>query len=162
MKFTSYFSFVMLAVMAANVQAAKPKETIAAFDAQLKKLGEAKLDGVEIAGDKMVPVIFFGSRKINNSYFIVDDIKKATGATATVFVKHGDEFVRVSTNVLTKEGKRGIGTQLARARAYDAIIKGEHFCGEVDVLGTQFDACYSPIKDKSAKVIGVTYIGFPK
>nr|MBP8135761.1 cache domain-containing protein [Rhodoferax sp.] len=36
------------------------------------------------------------------------------------------------------------------------------FCGPVDVLGTAFDACYNPIKDKGGKVIGVSYIGHKK
>ena len=40
--------------------------------------------------------------------------------------------------------------------------KGEQFCGPVDVLGTAFDACYNPIKDKGGKVIGVSYIGHKK
>ena len=93
---------------------------------------------------------------------MVDEIKKAHGATATVFVKHGDDYIRVSTNVLTPEGKRGVGTALARAKAYEAMNKGEQFCGPVDVLGTAFDACYNPIKDKGGKVIGVSYIGHKK
>jgi hypothetical protein len=138
------------------------KATIAALDARLAKIGAAKLDGTDKAGEKTVPAIYFGARKINNNYDVVDEIKKSTGATATIFVKEGDEFVRVSTNVLTPEGKRGVGTQLARAKAYESVSKGEQFCGQVDVLGTPFDACYNPIKDAGGKVIGVTYIGFKK
>ena len=84
------------------------------------------------------------------------------GATATVFVKDGEEFVRVSTNVLTPEGKRGVGTTLARAKAYEAVSKGQNYCGDVDVLGTAFNACYNPIKDAGGEVIGVTYTGYKK
>lgn len=138
------------------------KATIAALDARLAKIGAPKLEGTDKAGEKTVPAIYFGARKINNNYDVVDEIKKTTGATATIFVKEGDEFVRVSTNVLTPEGKRGVGTQLARAKAYESVSKGEQFCGQVDVLGTPFDACYNPIKDAGGKVIGVTYIGFKK
>ena len=142
--------------------AADPKETILALDARLAKLGETKIEGMEKAGDTTAPGMYFGTRKINGNYDIVDDLKKSTGATATIFVKQGEEFVRVSTNVLTPEGKRGVGTQLARAKAYAAVIKGEQFCGNVDVLGTAFDACYNAIKDKAGKVVGATYIGFKK
>lgn len=138
------------------------KGTIAALDARLAKIGEAKVEGTDKAGDATVPALFFGARKINNNYDVVDEIKKSSGATATVFVKNGDEFTRVSTNVLTPEGKRGVGTNLARAKAYEGLSKGEQFCGQVDVLGTAFDACYNPIKDKGGKVIGATYIGFKK
>ena len=147
---------------AMGAQAATPQETIEALDARLAKIGAPKLEGTEKAGEQMVPGLYFGVRKINNNYDVVDEIKKNTGATATVFVKHGDEFIRVSTNVLTPEGKRGVGTPLARAKAYDAVSKGASFCGPVDVLGTAFDACYNPIKDGGGKVIGVSYIGYKK
>lgn len=156
------FAAAALLMLAGIAHANDTKATIAALDARLAKIGTPKLEGTDKAGDKTVPAIYFGARKINNNYDVVDEIKKTTGATATVFVKDGDEFVRVSTNVLTPEGKRGVGTQLARAKAYESVSKGEAFCGQVDVLGTPFDACYNPIKDAGGKVIGVTYIGFKK
>ena len=155
------FAAALLLMTSLAAHANDPKATIAALDARLAKIGAPKLDGTDKAGDKAVPAIFFGARKINNNYDVVDEIKKTTGATATIFVKEGDEFVRVSTNVLTPEGKRGVGTTLARAKAYEAVSKGEQFCGQVDVLGTPFDACYNPIK-ADGKVIGVTYVGFKK
>jgi hypothetical protein len=152
----------LCSLLGTSAYAATPQETQAALDARLAKIGEAKLEGTEKAGELMVPGLYFGSRKINNNYDVVDEIKKTTGATATVFVKHGDDFIRVSTNVLTPEGKRGVGTALAKAKAYEAVSKGEQFCGPVDVLGTPFDACYNAIKDKAGKVIGVSYIGYKK
>ncbi|MEK8086250.1 Cache 3/Cache 2 fusion domain-containing protein [Aquabacterium sp. A3] len=139
-----------------------PKATIAELDARLNKLGAARLDGVTKVGDREAPVIFFGKRKINGNYDVVDEIKKKSGATATVFVKDGDEFVRVSTNVLTPEGKRGVGTQLARNKVYEAVSKGQAYCGDADVLGTAFSTCYNPIKDGAGQVIGLTYVGYKK
>ncbi len=138
-----------------------PKATIADLDARLTKIGAPKVDGTDTVAGKSVPAIFFGERKINNNYDVVDAIRKAHNATATVFVRDGDEFVRVSTNVLTPEGKRGVGTQLARNAAYEALSKGKSFCGAIDVLGTAFDACYNPIVS-GGKVIGATYIGHKK
>ncbi len=139
-----------------------PQETIADLDGKLGKIGSAKIEGTDTVAGKEVPAIFFGARKINNNFDVVDDIRKSHKATATVFVKAGDEFVRVSTNVLTPEGKRGIGTQLARNAAYEAVNSGKQYCGPIDVLGTAFDACYNPIKDGSGKVIGASYIGHKK
>jgi hypothetical protein len=152
---------LMLAAFTA-AQAYDPKATIADLDARLAKIGAPKIEGTDSAGDKTVPAIYFGERKINNNDDFVDAVRKAHEATATVFVKDGDEFVRVSTNVLTPEGKRGVGTQLARNKAYEAVIKGEQYCGPIDVLGTAFDACYNPIKGAGGKVIGVSYIGHKK
>jgi hypothetical protein len=139
------------------------KTVISVLTDRLTKIGAPRIEGSEKAGaDKTAPGLFFGPRKLNNNYDAVDDIKKVYGATATVFVRDGDEFVRVSTNVLTPEGKRGVGTALARAKAYAAVTKGEQFCGDVDVLGTPYSACYNPLKDAGGHVIGATYVGFKK
>ena len=152
----------LLIAGATAAQANDPKATIADLDARLAKIGAPKIEGTEDVAGKTVPAIYFGARKINNNYDVVDAVRKAHQATATIFVKSGDEFVRVSTNVLTPEGKRGIGTQLARNAAYAAVSQGQQFCGPIDVLGTAYDACYNPIKDAGGKVIGVSYIGHKK
>jgi hypothetical protein len=143
-------------------QAYDPKETIADLDARLAKIGVPTVQGTEVVAGKAVPALYFGERKINNNFDVVDAVRKAHSASATVFVKDGDEFVRVSTNVLTTEGKRGIGTQLARNAAYEAVSKGNQYCGVIDVLGTMLDSCYNPIRDGGGKVIGVSYIGHKK
>jgi hypothetical protein len=153
---------VLMAACSFAARAYDPKATIADLDARLAKIGAPKIDGTDKAGDKTVPALYFGDRKINNNYDVVDGLRKAQNATATVFVKDGDEFVRVSTNVLTPEGKRGVGTQLARNAAYEAVSQGKQYCGPIEVLGTAFDACYNPIKDASGKIIGVSYIGHKK
>ncbi len=153
---------LLVCAFATAAMAYDPQATIADLDTRLAKIGAAKLDGTDKAGDKTVPALYFGERKINNNYDVVDAIRKTHGATATLFVKDGDEFVRVSTNVLTPEGKRGVGTQLARNKAYEAVSQGKSFCGPIDVLGTAFDACYNPIKDSAGKLVGVSYIGHKK
>ena len=152
----------LVAFSASSFASADPKATIADLDARLAKIGPVKIEGTDTVAGKEVPAIYFGARKINNNYDVVDSIRRDHKATATVFVKQGDEFVRVSTNVLTPEGKRGIGTQLARNAAYAAVNSGKQYCGPIDVLGTAFDACYNPIKDGTGKVIGVSYIGHKK
>ncbi|MDP3700587.1 MAG: Cache 3/Cache 2 fusion domain-containing protein [Hylemonella sp.] len=150
------------ALTALTAQANDPKAAIATLDARLARIGEVKIEGTDKAGELTVPAIFFGPRKINNNFDVVDEIRKSTGAAATIFVKHGEDYIRVSTNVLTPEGKRGVGTPLARAAAYAAMNKGEQFCAQVDVLGTPHDSCYNPIKDKAGKVVGVSFVGFKK
>jgi len=139
-----------------------PKATIADLDERLAKIGAPTIQGTDSVAGRSVPAIYFGDRKINNNYDVVDSVRKAHNATATVFVKDGDEFVRVSTNVLTPEGKRGIGTQLARNAAYESVSKGQQYCGPIDVLGTAYDSCYNPIRDAGGKIIGVSYIGHKK
>lgn len=162
MKLNRALMLATLAVSASFAHANDPKATIAELDSRLGKIGAPRVEGTDTVAGKTVPAIFFGQRKINNNFDVVDGLRKSHQATATVFVKDGDEFVRVSTNVLTPEGKRGVGTQLARNAAYAAVSKGQQFCGPIDVLGTAFDACYNPIKAADGTIIGVSYIGHKK
>ena len=162
MKLALVATLIVAATASVSAWANDPQATIKSLEERLAKIGAPKIDGTDKAGDKQVPALFFGARKINGNYDVVDEIKKSTGATATIFVKDGEEFVRVSTNVLTPEGKRGVGTQLARNKAYDAVSKGQEFCGDIDVLGTAYAACYRPVKDGGGKVIGASYIGHKK
>lgn len=162
MRLHAPLTLLVLALSSFGAHANDPKATIADLDARLNKLGMPRVEGTAEVGGKEVPAIYFGKRKVNGNYDIVDEVKKASGATATVFVKSGDDFVRVSTNVLTPEGKRGVGTALARNKAHEALTKGQSFCGDVDVLGTAYNTCYNPIKDAAGSVIGVTYVGFKK
>jgi hypothetical protein len=52
----------------------------------------------------------------------------ALGRTATIFVKDGAEFVRVTTNVKRDNGSRAIGTILdPKGKAIGSISKSENF-----------------------------------
>lgn len=154
---------MLLAVTFHNAaRAGQASGTIAQLDASLAQFGQARTQGSEDVKGRIVPTLFFGDHKINNQYDVVDALQKANWATATVFVKDGAEFVRVSTNVLTPDRKRGVGTLLAHNVAYEALLKGAEYCGPIDVLGTPYEACYHPIKDRAGAIIGASYIGFKK
>ena len=71
--------------------------------------------GEEVVAGKTVPALHFGATKMNNNFVLVDEVQKEAGGTATIFVKSGDEFVRVATNVRKNDGSRAIGTILTGA-----------------------------------------------
>src|SRR4051794_37490338 len=75
-------------------------------------LGVPSVKGEEAVADKVVPALYFGTTKINNNFVLVDEVQKEAGGTATIFVRSGDEFVRVATNVKKDDGSRAIGTIL--------------------------------------------------
>lgn len=137
------------------------KASLATLKETLNKMGAAKIEGKDKVADKEVPALYFGRRKLNNNFDAVDMVKKKHGGTATIFVKDGDEYVRITTNVLKDDGTRAVGTNLARNKAYDAIQKGETFCGEVQILDKPYDTCYEPIK-VDGKVLGIYYVGYKK
>ena len=82
--------------------------------------------------------------------------------TATLFVKGGDEYIRVSTSVPKADGSgRAIGTVLA-GPALKLIKAGKAYYGEVPILGTPYITGYEPIKDSSGAEIGIYYVGYKK
>ena len=140
-------------------RAADPRVTIVTLDTRLAKIGSPHIEGTETLAGKTVPVLFFGNRKMNGNYDLVDSVRKDLGAVATIFVRDGSEFVRVTTNALTAEGRRAVGTTLARNKAYDALSQGKSYCGVIDVLGTLLDSCYNPVDDATGKLIAVSFVG---
>jgi len=155
-------SFAVLVMFLSSMAfAADTQKSLAGLKAKLGKLGAPRIEGTDTVAGKAVPALYFGKKKINNNFDIVDDVKKTFGGTATVFVKAGDEYIRISTNVLKDDGSRAIGTPLAKNKAFEAIQKGEVFCGEVTILEAPYDTCYEPIKD-GGNTIGIYYVGFKK
>jgi hypothetical protein len=125
--------------------------------------GIPTVKGEEAVAGKNVPAIHFGRTKMNNNFVLVDEVQKEAGGTATIFVKSGDEFVRVATNVKKDDGSRAIGTILdPKGKAIAAIAKGESYFGEVDILGKPYETGYEPIRDAGSNVIGIYYVGYLK
>ena len=73
MKIESIFiAAALMFGLVAGAHAYDPKATIADLDSRLAKIGVAKIDGTEVVADKTVPALFFGDRKINSNYDVVD------------------------------------------------------------------------------------------
>ena len=122
----------MQAQQAPDLRVASAMQLLESMAAQM---GQAKIEGTETVAGKEVPAIYFGSTKINNNFELVDEVAKKAKGTATIFVKQGDEYVRVATNVKKDDGSRAIGTILDPAgKAIESIRKDEPFYGEVDIL----------------------------
>ena len=87
-------------------------------------------------------------------------LQKKYGCTATFFVRKGEEFIRISTDVML-DGHRALGTDLdPNGPAIIAIRKGEPFYGNVDILGKPYETGYEPIKNSSGEIIGAYYVGY--
>ena len=93
---------------------------------------------------------------INNDFTLVDRIKTVAGVdTVTIFL--GDQ--RVSTNVLTEQGKRAIGTRLSAEVGEVVLYKGESFVGPAFVVNQNYITRYDPIYDHQGNIIGILYVG---
>lgn len=97
--------------------------------------------------------------KLTDTTFLVDKIKEDLGIFATIFQIDGDDFRRVSTNIIDDQGNRAVGTYLGKSHAaYSAVMEGRQFAGEATILGKPYITTYKPIFQKE-KIIGLLFIG---
>jgi len=92
----------------------------------------------------------------NNDYTLVDRIKEAAGVdTVTIFF--GD--LRVSTNVMTEEGKRAVGTRIAQDVGEVVLKQSREYVGRAFVVNDWFITRYEPLRDHRGQVVGSLYVG---
>jgi len=139
-------------------QDARVAKSMAALKDQTAKLGAPKIDGNDAVGGKDAPALYFGSTKMNNNSAVVDEVAKegGEGMAVTLFVKGGDEYIRVATTL-----PKGIGTALT-GPALDSIKAGKPYYGEAPVLDTPYITGYEPIKDASGAILGIYFVGYKK
>jgi hypothetical protein len=156
--------FSATATLMPNVSQAqmdKVKESMMALKAKTAKFGVPKVEGNDSVAGKDVPALYFGVTKMNNFFDVVDEVVKEHGGTATLFVKAGEQYVRVATNVKKDDGSRAIGTILDPSGPVIAKIKkGEAYYGEATILGKTYVTGYDPIRDGSGEVVGIYYVGY--
>jgi len=106
-----------------------------------------------------------GGVLLNRNYEIVDRIKnivfkdvKYRGkeiGTATIFL--GD--LRISTNVMDKEGNRAIGTRAMKEVQEQVLGKGKPWIHRAFVVDDWYITAYEPIYDIQDKIVGMLYVG---
>ncbi|MBW3165142.1 methyl-accepting chemotaxis protein [Ferrimonas balearica] len=123
--------------------------------------GDFELTGkrVTVAGTN-APELRSGPRLINTTLAQVDRYAKITGGSATVFVRDGDDFLRIATSLRTETGNRATGTWLGTAHpGYQALINGQPYIGYATLFGREQITVYEPVIDANGAVIAVRFIG---
>ncbi|MGN7741491.1 Cache 3/Cache 2 fusion domain-containing protein [Pseudomonas sp. 22526] len=115
---------------------------------------------VTVAGTQ-TPGLHLGDVVLNNNFEEVDEFKQMTAGVATVFVRSGDDFVRVSTSLSKQDGSRAIGTLLDHAHpAYQKLMAGQSYVGRALLFERLYMTQYTPVRDSAGKVIAVLFVGF--
>ena len=115
---------------------------------------------VSVAGVQ-TPGLHLGDVVLNNNFAEVDQFKQMTAGVATLFVRSGDDFVRVSTSLSKQDGSRAIGTLLDHAHpAYQKLMAGQGYVGRALLFERFYMTQYTPGLDRSGKVIAVLFVGF--
>lgn len=124
-------------------------------------LGDPAVNGASNVDGKPLPNLMFGKTQLTNNANLVDSVSNLAGGTATLFVKTGDDFIRVTTNVLLANGERAVGTRLNKnGKPIVALRAGEEFHGVVDILGEPYITRYAPMFNENSDVMGAYYVGY--
>ncbi|MCC6398745.1 MAG: Cache 3/Cache 2 fusion domain-containing protein, partial [Bacteroidetes bacterium] len=127
-----------------------------------KNMGQVSVYGETMVEKERVPILALGGVSQANAVGLVDGVKALAGGTATLFVKRGEDFVRVSTNVMKNDLTRAVGTLLdPKGKAIAAIRKNTAFYGVVEILGQPFFTGYEPMVDARGQTVGIWYVGYP-
>ncbi|KAB0497753.1 Methyl-accepting chemotaxis protein [Pseudomonas vancouverensis] len=115
---------------------------------------------VTVAGVR-TPGLHLGSEVLNNNFKEVDEFKQMTAGVATLFVRSGEDFIRVSTSLTKQDGSRAIGTLLDHGHpAYSRLIAGQGYVGRALLFDRSYMTQYTPVRDSAGKVIAVLFVGF--
>ena len=109
--------------------------------------------------------VLTGGVLLNRNFEIVDQIKnivfkdaKYKGkeiGTATIFL--GD--LRISTNVMDREGNRAIGTRVSEEVYEHVLGKGFPWIQRAFVVDDWYITAYEPIRDVQNNIVGMLYVG---
>lgn len=114
---------------------------------------------IDVAGER-TPLLKNGDANVNLNFTVPDRFTALTGVYATVFVRRGDDFIRVTTSHKKENGERAIGTLLGRTHpGYQRVMEGQTYAGPAKLFGGQYMTRYDPIKSADGKIIGILYVG---
>ncbi len=100
-----------------------------------------------------------GGKQVQYNYEVVDKIKSLSGQTATIFQRIPAGFLRISTNVMKKNGNRAVGTFIPNnSPVIQTILKGQIFRGRAWVVNAWYNTAYMPIY-LGKKIAGILYVG---
>ncbi|WP_151946912.1 methyl-accepting chemotaxis protein [Aliarcobacter butzleri] len=111
-------------------------------------------------GDLQTPVLSINGKALNLNFDIVDKFTEMTnGSVATIFVRKGDDFIRISTSLKKEDGNRAIGTKLdINHPGYKKVLQGETYLGKATLFGKNYMTKYIPIK-QDGEVVAIAFIG---
>jgi len=122
---------------------------------------QVRPDETVTVGGVQTPALYLDDHRLNNDFQQVDEFQQLTAGVATLFVRSGDDFIRISTSVTKQDGSRAIGTQLDRqSPAYARLMAGQAYVGRVLLFERNYMTRYVPVRDGAGRVIAVLFVGF--
>ncbi len=144
----------------ANELLFKDRPEITVVESELVRFAAANQITGEVAFVS-VPLWKIGNMVLTGDTRFVDDVQNLVGGTCTIFQRiEGNRLLRTSTNVIGRDGKRGIGTFIpADSPVTQAILADRPYRGRAYVVDDWYITAYEPLKGKDGSVIGALYVG---
>ncbi len=96
-------------------------------------------------GSLQTPALYLGAMRLNNEFTEVDDFTRMTAGVATVFVRDGSEFIRITTSLTKHDGTRALGTALDHQHpAYQRLLAGQNYVGRALLFDRNYMTQYTP------------------
>ncbi|MCJ7700836.1 MAG: cache domain-containing protein [Anaerolineales bacterium] len=93
---------------------------------------------------------------LNNDFTMVDQIRDAA-LVDSVTIFFGD--LRVSTNVMTEDGQRAVGTRVSEEVANVVLHNGQEYIGTAFVVNENYITRYTPLRNHGQEIVGMLYVG---
>ncbi len=114
---------------------------------------------LQTLGGATVPTLKMGDEILSDADKL-DSFSKKNKCIASVFVKIGDEYIRIATTARKRDGTVALGTLLDHSNpAYQKIQKGVSSADSVNLFGVEYYTKYDPIFDSEKNVIGILFVG---
>jgi Methyl-accepting chemotaxis protein len=111
-------------------------------------------------GEHAVPTMTLGGKPINGDFTVVDEFSDRAHVVATMFVRDGQDFIRVTTSLKKQDGSRAVGTSIDHAHpAFPLLLSGKGYGGPAILFGKPYITRYEPIHDAAGNVIGAWFVG---
>ena len=129
----------------------------------LPSLSSNQLESVDTGTrSEQVPVLYFGSVRASSLNDELAKVADTWNVSATIFVRRGDQMVRLITSIEMADGSSAVGTLLdPTGPVLPDLLNGRSFKGPADILGVTYFTKYEPIFSKDGDVVGAWYAGYP-
>ncbi|MCL2344702.1 MAG: methyl-accepting chemotaxis protein [Desulfobulbus sp.] len=111
-------------------------------------------------GSAKTPALTLNGKALNGNVAPFDRFTANTTAVGTLFVRQGDDFVRIATSLKKEDGTRAMGTPLgAQHPARELLLAGKTYIGKARLFGRDYMTHYRPILSASGQVVGALFVG---
>lgn len=111
-------------------------------------------------GGLVIPTLQYNGHSLHLDHSAPDKFTTQYPAVATIFVKSGEDFIRIATSLKKEDGERAFGTTLDRKHpAYATTLAGNPYSGTATLFGMIYVTEYNPIRDAAGNIVGMLFVG---